>query len=140
TLIPDTLALAVAYPEGLTWGGGCGRFGAWGVFERGSLAYNDRYMPAGVLATKGSLEVSDIDESLITEYVGHSWYAGDGTYQAPDFTTDPSYKMVKKDDYLKVKMMIRLDPSIKVDAEIFGGFGDIVGSLPLVGNMFGGNE
>lgn len=59
---------------------------------------------------------------------------------SPDFTTDPSYKMVKKDDYLKVKMMIRLDPSIKVDAEIFGGFGDIVGSLPLVGNMFGGNE
>ena len=92
TLIPDTLALAVAYPEGLTWGGGCGRFGAWGVFERGSLEYNDRYMPAGVLATKGDiLSVSDIDESLITEYVGHSWYEGDGTYQAPDFTTNPAF-------------------------------------------------
>lgn len=91
TLIPDTLALAVAYPEGLTWGGGCGRFGAWGVFERGSLAYNDRYMPAGVLATKGSLEVSDLDESLITEYVGRSWYEGEGTFTAPDFTTNPKF-------------------------------------------------
>ncbi len=92
TLIPDTLALAVAYPEGLTWGGGCGRFGAWGVFERGSLEYNDRYMPAGVIATPGKiLDVEDIDEKLITEYVGHSWYKGEGTYQAPDFTTDPAF-------------------------------------------------
>ena len=92
TLIPDTLALAVAYPEGLTWGGGCGRFGAWGVFERGSSEYNDRYMPAGVIATPGKiLDVEDIDEKLITEYVGHSWYKGEGTYQAPDFTTDPAF-------------------------------------------------
>ena len=92
TLIPDTLAIALAYPEGFTWGGGCGRFGAWGVFERGSLEYNDRYMPAGVIGTKGDiLGVSDIEESLITEYVGHSWYEGDGTYVSPDFTTNPKF-------------------------------------------------
>ena len=92
TLIPDTLALAVAYPEGLTWGGGCGRFGAWGVFERGSLSYNDRYMPAGVIMdAKNVLDVQDLDRNKISEYVGSSWYKGSDTYPAPDYTTDPEF-------------------------------------------------
>ena len=99
TVIPDTLALAVAYPEGLTWGGGCGRFGAWGVFERGSLEYNDRYMPAGViLDAKNILKVDDIEESKITEFVGRSWYKGEGVYQAPDFTTEPEFTYYNPDE------------------------------------------
>ncbi len=97
TVVQDTLLLGSVYKDGLTWGGGCGRFGAWGVFERGSLEYNDRYMPAGVITaiedvlTKPDFGVQDLDETLITEYVGHSWYEGDGTYRAADpegqFTT-----------------------------------------------------
>ncbi|HAM15540.1 MAG TPA: nickel-dependent hydrogenase large subunit [Eggerthellaceae bacterium] len=97
TMLQDTLLLGDVFRDGFTFGQGCGRFGAWGVFERGSLEYNDRYMPAGVIDnatdifTKSDFGVSDIDESLITEYVGHSWYEGSGTYQAPDFTTNPAF-------------------------------------------------
>lgn len=81
TLIPDTLAVAKFYPEAATFGKGVGRYGAWGVFEREfdeNTSYtdqmNNRYLPAGVLDEK--LNLSDVDESLITEYVGHSWYEG----------------------------------------------------------------
>ena len=98
TMIPDTLALAPFYQEGLTWGGGCGRFGAWGVFEGEDWPYssytkqmNDRYLPAGVLLNGIEGKVEDVDESLISEYVGTSWYEGDGVYQAPDFTTNPKF-------------------------------------------------
>ena len=99
TMIPDTLALAPFYEDGLTWGGGCGRFGAWGVFEGPGWPYegnyteqmNNRYLPAGVLMNGLSGSVQDVDEKLITEYVGHSWYEGEGTYTAPDFTTDPKF-------------------------------------------------
>ena len=99
TMIPDTLALAPFYADGLTWGGGCGRFGAWGVFEGPGWPYegnyteqmNHRYLPAGVLMNGLSGSVQDVDEKLITEYVGHSWYEGDGTYTAPDFTTNPKF-------------------------------------------------
>lgn len=58
----------------------------------------------------------------------------------PDFSTDPSFKMVKRDDYLKVKMMIRLDPNIKIDMQLFEGFGNIISGLPVIGGMIGGNE
>ena len=97
TMVQDTLLLGDVYRDGLTWGGGVGRFGAWGVFERGSLEYNDRYMPAGVITdvsdvfSKPDFGVKDIEESLITEYVGHSWYEGTESYQAPDFTTNPAF-------------------------------------------------
>ena len=104
TVLQDTLLLGDVYRDGLTWGGGVGRFGAWGVFERGSLEYNDRYMPAGVLPdlndilNKQDFGVQDINEQLITEYVGHSWYEGTGTYTAPDFTTNPAFTEYNVDD------------------------------------------
>lgn len=91
TMIPDTLALAPFYRDGLEWGGGCGRFGAWGVFERPSMNMNDRYMPAGVLMNGLDGPVLDVDEKAITEYVGHSWYKGSDTYQSPYFVTDPEF-------------------------------------------------
>lgn len=75
TMIPDTLALARFYPEAASFGKGVGRYGAWGVFERPSMRMNDRYLPAGVLDEH--FELSDVDESKITEYVGRSWYEGD---------------------------------------------------------------
>lgn len=58
----------------------------------------------------------------------------------PDFSTDPSFKMIKKDDYLKVKMMVKLDPNINVDMLLFDGFGNSLGGLPVIGGMFGNNE
>lgn len=38
------------------------------------MEMNDRYLPAGVLDENFNL--ADVDESKITEYVGHSWYEG----------------------------------------------------------------
>ena len=89
TMIPDTLAIAPYYKDAFDFGKGCGRYGAWGVFESKSMEMNDRYFPAGVLDT--NLNLSDVDESKIAEYVGHSWYEGSETYQAPDFTTKPAF-------------------------------------------------
>lgn len=50
---------------------------------------SERYLPSGVLDER--LNLTEADESKITEYVGHSWYKGTGTYQAPDFTTEPEF-------------------------------------------------
>ena len=99
TMIPDTLAIAPFYQDGLTWGGGCGRFGAWGVFEGPEWPYggdyttqmNNRYLPAGVLMNGLEGSVDDVVESLITEYVGTSWYKGSETYTSPYFVTEPEF-------------------------------------------------
>lgn len=106
TMIPDTLAIAPFYQDGLTWGGGCGRFGAWGVFEGPGWPYgedyteqmNNRYMPAGVLMNGLSGKVDDVDESLIKEYVGTSWYEGSETYQSPYFVTEPKFTEYNVED------------------------------------------
>ena len=99
TMIPDTLAIAPFYQDGLTWGGGCGRFGAWGVFEGPGWPYgedyteqmNNRYLPAGVLMNGLEGKVDNVDESKIAEYVGTSWYKGSETYQSPYFVTEPEF-------------------------------------------------
>ena len=99
TMIQDTLALAPFYKDGLTWGGGCGRFGAWGVFEGPGWPYgedyteqmNNRYLPAGVLMNGLEGKVDNVDESKIAEYVGTSWYKGSETYQSPYFVTEPEF-------------------------------------------------
>ena len=49
TIIPDTKAIAPYYKEALSFGKGCGRYVAWGVFERPSFALADRYLPSGVI-------------------------------------------------------------------------------------------
>ena len=97
TMIPDTLAIAPFYADALKFGKGCGRYVAWGVFEGKGFPYGDdyieqmknRYMPMAVLDEK--FGVSDVDESKITEYMGRSWYKGDGTYTSPYFTTEPEF-------------------------------------------------
>ena len=42
--------------------------------------------------------MDDVVESLITEYVGHSWYEGDGTFTSPDFTTKPKFTEYNVED------------------------------------------
>ncbi len=96
TMIPDTLAVAQFYPEAATFGKGCGRYGAWGVFERPSMEMNDRYLPAGVLDDK--LNLSDVDESLITEYVGRSWYEGDADLPPFGQGVKPAFTEYNVDD------------------------------------------
>lgn len=89
TMIPDTLAIAPAYADALNWGKGVGRYIAWGVFENENMEMNDRYLPAGVLDE--SLNLSDVEENKITEYMGHSWYKGDETLTSPYFVTEPEF-------------------------------------------------
>ena len=78
TIIPDTKAIAPYYKEALSFGKGCGRYVAWGVFERPSFALADRYLPSGVIDE--NLNLSEVDVDLIKEYIGHSWYVGDSEY------------------------------------------------------------
>ncbi len=103
TMIPDTLAVAQFYPEAATFGKGCGRYGAWGVFERpfdASTSYtdqmNNRYLPAGVLDENFNL--SDVDESKITEYVGRSWYEGDADLPPFEQGVKPAFTEYNVDD------------------------------------------
>ncbi|MBQ9069233.1 MAG: nickel-dependent hydrogenase large subunit [Eggerthellaceae bacterium] len=92
TMVQDTIALVPFYEDALTWGGGCGRYVAWGVFEDASFEMNKRYLPAGVL--KDGLELADVNEDLIKEYTGHSWYKPDDVeWRNPrdEGLTDPEY-------------------------------------------------
>ncbi|MGI6045900.1 MAG: nickel-dependent hydrogenase large subunit [Eggerthellaceae bacterium] len=89
TMVPDTLAIAKYYGDAFKWGKGSGNYVAWGVFEKPSMELADRYLPMGCLDSK--LNLTDVEESKITEYVGHSWYKGSETYTSPSFVTEPEY-------------------------------------------------
>lgn len=53
------------------------------------MKMSERYLPSGVLDE--ALSLDEVEEHLIEEYVGSSWYEGEGIYQAPDFTTKPDF-------------------------------------------------
>ena len=89
TMVQDTLALVPFYGAALHWGGGCGRFISWSVFDRENFEMNDRYLPAGVLGD--GLKLSDVDEGKIHEYIGHSWYKGDSDLNPREGVTDPQF-------------------------------------------------
>ena len=100
TMLPDTKIIAAAYPEALGFGKGCGRYVAWGVFEGPEWPYdedytkqmNNRYLPAGVVDE--NLGISDVNEDLITEYIGSSWYVQDEAtmnLNPREGVTDPEY-------------------------------------------------
>lgn len=104
TVLADTVMLAKLYPEVLTFGKGCGRYIAWGVFEGPDWPYGDnyteqmlnRYLPMAVLDEQ--FQASDVQENLITEYMGRSWYKGSETYTSPYFVTDPDFTDYNVDD------------------------------------------
>ena len=104
TMIPDTLAIAPYYIDALNWGKGVGRYIAWGVFEGPDWPYGDnyteqmlnRYLPMAVLDEQ--FQASDVQENLITEYMGRSWYKGSETYTSPYFVTDPDFTEYNVDD------------------------------------------
>lgn len=104
TVLADTVMLAKLYPEVLTFGKGCSRYIAWGVFEGPDWPYGDnyteqmlnRYLPMAVLDEQ--FQASDVQENLITEYMGRSWYKGSETYTSPYFVTDPDFTEYNVDD------------------------------------------
>lgn len=89
TMIPDTLAIVPNYMDGFTYGGGHGRYIAWGVFDRESRDPADRYLPAGVLGD--GLSLSAPDESKIKEYTGSSYYASTTNLNPREGVTDPEF-------------------------------------------------
>ncbi|MCR5846335.1 MAG: nickel-dependent hydrogenase large subunit [bacterium] len=89
TLIPDTLAIGPYYTEALGFGKGPGRYAAWGVFNSPSQKPNERYLPAGVI--DGKFKLHDVDESLITEYTGHSYYKTESNLNPRHGLTDPEF-------------------------------------------------
>lgn len=89
TMIPDTIAIAPAYTDALNFGKGCGRYVAWGVFDRPSFEMADRYLPSGVI--NENLQLSEVNEDLIKEYVGHSWYVGDSDLNPREGVTEPEF-------------------------------------------------
>ncbi len=104
TMLPDTLAIAPYYADAFNFGKGCGRYVAWGVFEGPDWPYeNDyieqmknRYFPMGILDE--NFRVSNVEESLITEYMGNSWYEGSGSFNSPYFTTKPNFTSYDVED------------------------------------------
>lgn len=104
TVLADTVMLAKLYPEALAFGKGCGRYIAWGVFEGPDWPYGDnyteqmlnRYLPMAVLDEQ--FQASDVQENLITEYMGRSWYKGSETYTSPYFITDPDFTEYNVDE------------------------------------------
>ena len=104
TVLADTVMLAKLYPEVLTFGKGCGRYIAWGVFEGPDWPYGDnyteqmlnRYLPMAVLDEQ--FQASDVQENLITEYMGRSWYKGSETYTSPYFVTEPEFTEYNVED------------------------------------------
>ncbi|MCL2882093.1 MAG: nickel-dependent hydrogenase large subunit [Coriobacteriia bacterium] len=100
TMIPDTLAIAPFYKGALEYGGGCGNFLAWGVFDRKDLVHENRYMPAGIVRASDLTTVEKADVSKVKEYVEHSWYTSptglnpqNGETKAIDSWNDQSYNL-----------------------------------------------
>ena len=98
TMVPDSKAIAPYYLDALNWGKGCGRYVAWGVFERPSFEMADRYLPSGVVDE--NLHLSEVNEDLIKEYVGHSWYVGDSDLNPREGVTEPQYTEYYKEGTL----------------------------------------
>ncbi|MCL2491457.1 MAG: nickel-dependent hydrogenase large subunit [Coriobacteriia bacterium] len=74
TMIPDVLAIAPFYTAALEFGGGCGKFLSFGLFNDADLDMNSRYFPAGYIDVDNGLKVDTVDTSKIKEYVKHAWY------------------------------------------------------------------
>jgi hydrogenase large subunit len=71
-LIPDTLAIAPYILDAAKYGAGCGNFLSWGVFEKTSMAAEERYLPRGLAR---GLKLDDaVSPDDVTEYTAHSWY------------------------------------------------------------------
>ena len=99
TMIPDTLALVPYYSKAFEFGKGCGRYVAWGVFDDPSFEMANRYLPSGVVSD--DLKLSEVNEDLITEYIGHSWYKDEPEFETLNprqGVTHPEYTPYYKDE------------------------------------------
>ncbi|MHB1340507.1 MAG: nickel-dependent hydrogenase large subunit [Coriobacteriia bacterium] len=82
-LIPDTLAIAPYLLGAASFGGGCGNFLSWGVFEAESRVPEERYLPRGFIESAKGLKVDAVGPDDVTEYLAHSWYDDKNTGLKP---------------------------------------------------------
>ena len=80
--IPDLVAIAKAYPEWTTIGGGLTNYMAFGdftetPFKQGHPAAGG-VLPGGLVRNRNLAAVQDVDPSKIAEYIKHSWFRYDG--------------------------------------------------------------
>lgn len=108
TMIPDTLAIAPFYKDAFGYGGGCGNFLAWGVFNRKDQKSENRYLPSGMITKQGGLSVAQPDTKKVNEYVEHSWYASpsglnpqEGKTEAIKEWTDKTFDLDKQYSWCK---------------------------------------
>ena len=88
--LPDLLAIAAAYPEWTTIGGGLGNFLSFGDFSAGPQPHHgpitDGVLPSGLVRDRNLTAVERIDAAKITEEATHAWFSyagGDGTPLSP---------------------------------------------------------
>ncbi|MBI4944739.1 MAG: nickel-dependent hydrogenase large subunit [Actinobacteria bacterium] len=88
--LPDLLAIAGAYPEWTTIGGGLTSFLSFGDFNAGPQPHHgpitDGVLPSGLVRDGNLAAVEKIDATKITEEATHAWFtysAGDATALSP---------------------------------------------------------
>lgn len=105
--LPDVVAVAMAYPDYLEIGRGCGRFlsyGGWDLDQTPELMKRRRFMPSGIV--NGTPEGSQpLYPEKITEHVRYAWYKtasnlppGHGETEA-DPTKPAAYSFLKAPRY-----------------------------------------
>ncbi len=83
-LVPDTLAIAPYILGAASFGGGCGNFLSWGVFEAEDRDPYKRSLQRGFIESAKGLTSVEVGPQDVTEYVGHSWYDDKTTGLTPD--------------------------------------------------------
>ncbi len=91
-LIPDTLAIAPYILEAASFGGGCGNFLSWGVFEAEDFDPYKRYLPRGFVEVSKGLSVQQVGPEDVTEYVEHSWYSSPSGLNPAEGKTEPKWE------------------------------------------------
>lgn len=78
-LVPDAVAIARAYPEWLTIGGGTADLMAYGDFPQDDSLAPTLLLPGGRLMDGRLDQGYRVDEPDITESVAHAWYADESS-------------------------------------------------------------
>lgn len=99
TMIPDMYMIVEKYPNLVGMGKGAGRFVSFGVLDDASRELNRRYLPAGMvkLDADGTMTISNVDATLITEDTTRAFYENHAPLNPVDGVTAPMWPRDGKD-------------------------------------------
>ena len=93
--VPDLLAVASFYKDWAGYGAGVGNYLVYGEYPDTDGPNAPLFLPSGVIRNKDLSVVEPLDQSMITEYITHSWFDYDGGDDQPlhpfDGETNPNY-------------------------------------------------